>query len=168
MGYDLAVVNNDFDDATFEEEEDRMENEVWSDSDREEDGTGDDTSRADENDGHGQQQEHVEDAKGQDREEYVDYGGWQSAYTAQELRTLMAVHVHLLEVPLFVDVSLADAAVYDNGLLTSNDEPTIESAIIRKGMRFPTLEALKLWLRTMQFGTIVHSLWFTCSDQRDI
>ena len=83
-------------------------------------------------------------------------------YDEHELQKLRGVHVHLPEVPLFRDVGLADEAVCDSGLLSTNAEPRAEFAVIHKGMRFPTLESLKMWLQDYAVRhhrpfTVVHS-----------
>ncbi|KAL6645469.1 hypothetical protein ACP70R_017077 [Stipagrostis hirtigluma subsp. patula] len=141
--FDMAVMDNDFDDGYFEHEEEELEEDARSISSGSE---GYDDSGGEEGG------EEFVGGGGDVAEENApetDIGRSEEGpeFTEEELRSMRAVHVELPKVPLFRDLSRVGDAVCDSGLLKEHVEPDAESETIRKGMRFDSLPQLKLWMQ---------------------
>jgi hypothetical protein len=86
------------------------------------------------------------------------------SYTANEMRRLRSVHVHVPSVPNYMDVSMTDKAICDTGLKLARESVyDLNNEIISKGMIFNTLNELKLFLQDYAMKhhkpyTVTHSI----------
>jgi hypothetical protein len=85
---------------------------------------------------------------------------WGSYYTDEELRTLKLKHITLQDYPNHKDVSQIRLALCDSAVVDDEENPRVQEEVIKKGQMFETLNAVKLFFRTMLYVTIDH----TCGE----
>jgi hypothetical protein len=84
---------------------------------------------------------------------------WMLYYTDEELRALKLKHINLHEYPNHKDISYIGLAVCDSAVVDDEGNPRVLDEVIKKGQLFESLNAVKLFFRITPYGTIGHSMW---------
>jgi hypothetical protein len=84
---------------------------------------------------------------------------WGSYYTDEELRALKLKHITLQNYPNHKDVSQIGLALCDSVVVDDEGNPRVQQEVIKKGQMFETLNVVKLLFRTTLYVNIDHTMW---------
>jgi hypothetical protein len=84
---------------------------------------------------------------------------WGSYYTDEELRALKLKHIPLQDYPNQKDVSQIGSALCDSDVVDDEGNPKVQEEVIKNGQMFETLDVVKLYFRTTLYVTIDHTMW---------
>jgi hypothetical protein len=84
---------------------------------------------------------------------------WGSYYTYEELRALKLKHITLQDYPNQKDVSQIGSALCDSDVVDDEGNPKVQEEVIKNGQMFETLDVVKLYFRTTLYVTIDHTMW---------
>jgi hypothetical protein len=84
---------------------------------------------------------------------------WGSYYTDEELRALKLKHTTLQNYPNHKDVSQIGLALCDSVVVDNEGNPMVQQEVIKKGQMFETLDIVKLFFRTTLYINIDHTMW---------
>jgi hypothetical protein len=67
-------------------------------------------------------------------------------------------HIHLQDYPNYKDISHIESVVCDSAVVDDEGNLRVWEEVIKKGQLFESLDAVKLFFRTMLYVTIDHTM----------